>query len=126
MRCCKRQATITDIKYAYVGDKRSNMGHSLLIVGYVLGMGVRICGPKSLWPSENYRKVAEDLAEKSGARLLVTDDPKAAVKGVDCRMAKVEVAGNETPGRLNGAPAIETFNINPTQVAGSGRPIAGR
>ena len=82
MRCCKRQATITDIKYAYVGDTRSNMGHSLLIVGYVLGMDLRICGPKSLWPSENYRKVAEDLAEKSGARLFVTDDPKAAVKGV--------------------------------------------
>jgi ornithine carbamoyltransferase len=74
---------IADIKYAYVGDTRSNMGHSLLIVGCLMGMDVRICGPKSLWPSENYRKVAEDLAEKSGARLLVTDDPKAAVKGVD-------------------------------------------
>ena len=74
---------ITDIKYAYVGDTRSNMGHSLLIVGCLLGMDVRICGPKSLWPSENYRKVAEDLAAKSGARLLVNDDPAAAVKGVD-------------------------------------------
>ena len=52
---------ITDIKYAYVGDTRSNMGHSLLIVGCLLGMDVRICGPKSLWPSENYRKVADDL-----------------------------------------------------------------
>ena len=74
---------ITEIKYAYVGDTRSNMGHSLLIVGCLMGMDVRICGPKSLWPSENYRKVAEDLAAKSGARLLVTDDPAAAVKGVD-------------------------------------------
>ena len=74
---------ITDIKYAYVGDTRSNMGHSLLIVGCLLGMDVRICGPKSLWPSQEYRKIADDLAAKSGARLLVTDDPKAAVKGVD-------------------------------------------
>jgi ornithine carbamoyltransferase len=74
---------ITDIKYAYVGDTRSNMGHSLLIVGCLLGMDVRICGPKSLWPSDEYRKIADDLAAKSGARLLVTDDPKAAVKGVD-------------------------------------------
>src|ERR1044072_3081013 len=71
---------ITDIKYAYVGDTRSNMGHSLLIVGCLLGMDVRICGPKSLWPAHDTRKVAEDLAEKSGARLLVTEDPKAAVK----------------------------------------------
>lgn len=74
---------ITDIKYAYVGDTRSNMGHSLLIVGCLMGMDVRICGPKSLWPADEYRKIAEELAEKSGARLTITDDPKAAVKGVD-------------------------------------------
>ena len=74
---------ITQIKYAYVGDTRSNMGHSLLIVGCLLGMDVRICGPKSLWPSDEYRKIADDLAAKSGARLLVTDDPAAAVKDVD-------------------------------------------
>ena len=68
---------ITDIKYAYVGDTRSNMGHSLMIVGCLMGMDVRICGPKSLWPSYNYRKVAEGLAAKSGARLLVNDDPQS-------------------------------------------------
>lgn len=74
---------IAEIKYAYVGDTRSNMGHSLLIVGCLMGMDVRICGPKSLWPADEYRKIAEELAERSGARLTVTDDPKAAVKGVD-------------------------------------------
>ena len=74
---------ITEIKYAYVGDTRSNMGHSLLIVGCLLGMDVRICGPKSLWPSDEYRKIADDLAAQSGARVLVNDDPTAAVKGVD-------------------------------------------
>src|SRR4029078_6110266 len=74
---------ITEIKYAYVGDTRSNMGHSLLIVGCLLGMDVRIWCQTSFWLSEEYRKIADDLAAKSGARLLVTDDPKAAVKGVD-------------------------------------------
>src|SRR5262245_22935987 len=74
---------VSDIKYAYIGDTRSNMGHSLLIVGCLMGMDVRICGPKSLWPSDEYRKIADDLAGKSGAKLTVTEDPKAAVKGVD-------------------------------------------
>lgn len=74
---------ISDIKYAYVGDTRSNMGHSLMIVGCLMGMNVRICGPKSLWPSADYCKVAEDLATKSGARLTITDDVAVAVKGVD-------------------------------------------
>ena len=74
---------ISEIKYAYVGDTRSNMGHSLLIVGCLLGMDVRICGPKSLWPSDEYTKIANDLAAKSGARVTITDDTAVAVKGVD-------------------------------------------
>jgi ornithine carbamoyltransferase len=74
---------ISDIKYAYVGDTRSNMGHSLFIVGCLLGLDVRICGPKSLWPSEEYQTIANRLKDRSGARLAITDDPQAAVEGVD-------------------------------------------
>lgn len=74
---------INHIKYAYVGDTRSNMGHSLMIVGCLMGMDVRIAGPKSLWPSADYQKIAKELAAKSGARLTITADAKAAVKGVD-------------------------------------------
>jgi len=74
---------VHQIKYAYVGDTRSNMGHSLMIVGCLMGMDVRICGPKSLWPAKEYQKIAKDLAAKYGAKLTITDDQKAAVKGVD-------------------------------------------
>src|ERR1043166_8583607 len=74
---------ITEIKYAYMGDTRSNMGHSLLIVGCLLGMEVRICGPKSLWPAESYIKIARDLEARYGGRLTITDDPEEAVSGVD-------------------------------------------
>ena len=48
---------IADIKYAYVGDTRSNMGHSLMIVGCLMGMDVRICGPKT---AVAVRRVPED------------------------------------------------------------------
>jgi ornithine carbamoyltransferase len=74
---------LQQISYAYVGDTRSNMGHSLMIAGCLVGMDVRICGPKSLWPADEYVKIAKDLQAKSGATLTITDDPKAAVKGVD-------------------------------------------
>ncbi|WP_295803378.1 ornithine carbamoyltransferase [uncultured Microbulbifer sp.] len=74
---------VQQIKYAYIGDTRSNMGHSLMLVGCLMGMDVRICGPKSLWPSEEYRKIAEELAGKYGATLTITEDQKAAVKDVD-------------------------------------------
>jgi ornithine carbamoyltransferase len=48
-----------------------------------MGMDVRICGPKSLWPSEEYTKIARDLEAKYGGKLTITDDPKQAVAGAD-------------------------------------------
>jgi ornithine carbamoyltransferase len=74
---------IHEIKYAFMGDTRNNMGHSLMIVGCLMGMDVRICGPKSLWPAEEFLSIARDLEKRYGGKLTITDDPKAAVKGVD-------------------------------------------
>jgi ornithine carbamoyltransferase len=74
---------VHDIKYAYVGDTRSNMGHSLMIVGCLMGMDVRICGPKSLWPADDYVKIARGLEKKYGAKLTITEDPGLAVEGAD-------------------------------------------
>ena len=72
-----------EIKYAYVGDTRSNMGHSLMIVGCLMGMDVRICGPKALWPADDYVATARELEKKYGGKLTIVDDPKLAVAGVD-------------------------------------------
>jgi ornithine carbamoyltransferase len=74
---------VSQIKYAYIGDTRSNMGHSLMIAGCLMGMDVRICGPESLWPTQEYQKIARGLEAQYGAKLTITDDPKAAVKDVD-------------------------------------------
>jgi ornithine carbamoyltransferase len=114
---------ITEIKYAYVGDTRSNMGHSLLIVGCLLGMDVRICGPKSLWPADEYRKIADDLAAKSGARLLVTDDPKAAVKGVDFIHTDVWVSMGEPKDVWKERIKLLTpYQVNAALMKASGNP----
>ncbi|WP_133011291.1 ornithine carbamoyltransferase [Marinomonas flavescens] len=74
---------LCDVSYAFVGDAHSNMGHSLMIAGCLMGMDVRIAAPKSLWPSDEYLIPARELAERYGARLTITDDPKEAVKGCD-------------------------------------------
>jgi ornithine carbamoyltransferase len=39
-----------EIAFAFVGDARFNMGNSLLTMGAMLGMDVRIVAPRSLWP----------------------------------------------------------------------------
>jgi len=72
-----------DISYAFVGDARSNMGHSLMVAGCLMGMDVRLAAPKANWPDEDLHKAARGLADTYGARLTVTEDPFAAVKGCD-------------------------------------------
>jgi len=112
---------ISDIKYAYVGDTRSNMGHSLMIVGCLMGMDVRICGPKSLWPSDDYKSIAQDLAAKSGAKLTITDDPAAAVKGVDFIHTDVWVSMGEPKEVWKERIKLLTpYQVNPKLMAASG------
>ncbi|PAU59988.1 ornithine carbamoyltransferase [Pseudomonas sp. PIC25] len=72
-----------EISYAYLGDARNNMGNSLLLIGAKLGMDVRIAAPKELWPNEEHIAACKRFAEASGARLTLTEDAQAAVKGVD-------------------------------------------
>src|SRR5688500_13560158 len=74
---------LQDIKYAYVGDTRNNMSHSLMIVGWRMGMGVRLGGPRTLWPGDDFIAIARSLQEKSGAQLTITDKVADAVQDVD-------------------------------------------
>jgi len=114
---------ITDVKYAYVGDTRSNMGHSLMIVGCLVGMDVRICGPKKLWPSDDYLKIARDLEAKYGAKLTVTDDPKVAVKGVDFIHTDVWVSMGEPKEVWKERIALLTpYQVNKELLKASGNP----
>jgi ornithine carbamoyltransferase len=111
------------IRYAYVGDTRSNMGHSLMIVGCLMGMDVRIAGPKKLWPSDDYRKIAKTLADASGAKLMVTDDPKKAVKGVDFIHTDVWVSMGE-PKEVwkERIKLLMPFQVNDKLIKASGNP----
>jgi ornithine carbamoyltransferase len=74
---------LTDISYCYLGDARNNMGNSLLMIGALLGMDVRIGAPQQLWPHAALVEQARALAATSGARLTLTADPREAAHGVD-------------------------------------------
>jgi ornithine carbamoyltransferase len=71
------------IAFAYVGDARFNMGRSLLTVGAILGMDVRIGAPKQLWPDAALIETCQNIAKESGARITLTENAEEAVKGVE-------------------------------------------
>jgi len=74
---------LEEISYAYLGDARFNMGRSLLVIGCILGMDVRICAPKDLQPDAELVKTCKKVAKESGARVTITEKVDEAVKGVD-------------------------------------------
>jgi ornithine carbamoyltransferase len=114
---------VQDIKYAYLGDTRSNMGHSLMIVGCLMGMDVRIAGPKALWPSEEYQRIAKDLAAKYGAKLTITEDAAAAVKGVDFIHTDVWVSMGE-PKEVwkQRIDQLKPYQVNAAMMKSAGNP----
>src|SRR6187551_3697997 len=44
---------LSQISFCYMGDARNNMGDSLMVGAAKLGMDVRLCAPKHLWPNED-------------------------------------------------------------------------
>jgi ornithine carbamoyltransferase len=74
---------LPEISYAYLGDARSNMGNSLLVTGALLGMDVRIAAPRAMWPRPEVVRQAQALAERSGARVTLTEDVEEGVSGAD-------------------------------------------
>ncbi|HEU5144293.1 MAG TPA: ornithine carbamoyltransferase [Dermatophilaceae bacterium] len=73
----------SEIRFAYLGDARFNVGNSMLVMGAMLGMDVRIVAPQSLWPSDAVVAQANSYAAESGARVTLTEDVAEGVKGVD-------------------------------------------
>src|SRR5690349_8088998 len=84
------------IAYAFVGDCRSNMGRSLLVMGALMGADVRLAGPDELHPPKDLVDIAEDLARRTGARITVTADAAEAVSGVDFIHTDVWVSMGES------------------------------
>jgi ornithine carbamoyltransferase len=114
---------LEQISYCYTGDARNNMGNSLMIVGCLLGMDVRICSPKELAPDETLVARARELAEKYGARLTITDDVATAVKGVDFIHTDVWVSMGE-PAEVwdERVRLLKPYQVNATMLALTGNP----
>ncbi len=84
-----------EIAYCYLGDARNNMGNSLMVGGCKFGMDVRLCAPRSLWPSEDLVETCRGIAAETGARLTVTDDVDEGVAGADFLYTDVWVSMGE-------------------------------
>jgi ornithine carbamoyltransferase len=109
------------ISYCYLGDCRFNMARSLLVTGALLGSDVRLCGPKALWPPIDVQNIAKQLANCSGAEIVVTDDHTAALKGVDFVHTDVWVSmGEPKDAWAERVRALRPYQVNAQIMAMTG------
>jgi len=86
---------LEDIAYCYLGDARNNMGNSLMVGGCKLGMDVRMCAPKALWPTDELVQICREIAVETGARLTLTENVEEGVQGADFLHTDVWVSMGE-------------------------------
>jgi ornithine carbamoyltransferase len=111
------------LSYAFVGDCRFNMGRSLLIMGAIMGSDVRLGGPKDLQPPKDVVDLAHQTAERTGARITITDDPGEAVHGADFIHTDVWVSMGEPKDVWTERVKVLTpYQVNSALLAKSGNP----
>jgi ornithine carbamoyltransferase len=86
---------LSEIKFAYLGDARNNMGNSLLVGAAKLGMDFRAAAPKACQPDEELVKEAQKIAEETGAKIMITENVDQAVDGCDFLYTDVWVSMGE-------------------------------
>ncbi len=91
---------LNEISYAYLGDARFNMGNSLLIAGALMGMDVRIAAPTSLQPAPELVAKIQQIAQQTGAKITIADNPQQAVQGADFVHTDIWVTCGRTRSRV--------------------------
>jgi ornithine carbamoyltransferase len=111
------------LAYAYVGDCRFNMGRSLQVTGALMGADVRLAGPAELHPPKDVIDLADGIAEKTGARVTITDDAADAVAGVDFIHTDVWVSMGEAKSVwTERVELLKPYQVNAALMRAAGNP----
>jgi len=114
---------LPEIAYCFMGDARNNMGNSLMVGGCKLGMDVRLCGPKHLWPEDHLLETCREIAAQTGARLTLTDDVAEGVKGADYLYTDVWVSMGEPDSVWEErVKLLKPYQVNAEAIALTGNP----
>ena len=114
---------LTEMKLAYLGDARNNMGNSLLEGAALMGLDLRLVAPKAYWPEETLVAQCQAIAASTGAKLTLTEEVAEGVQGVDFIYTDVWVSMGEPESvwaeRIS---ALKPYQINMNTLKLTGNP----
>ena len=114
---------LREMKLAYLGDARYNMGDSLLQGAALMGMDLRIAAPRALWPAPAIQAQCQALARVSGAKLTLTEAPLQAVEGVDFIYTDLWVSmGEPEAAWAERIALLKPYQVNARLMAAAGNP----
>ena len=102
---------LSEASIAYVGDG-NNVANSLLLACAALGAEFRLGTPSSHRPPVRVRRIAEQLAARSGARLSWSDDPSEAVRGADFVYTDVWTSMGQEEESARRRSVFEAYQVN--------------
>ncbi|WP_239534023.1 ornithine carbamoyltransferase [Thalassobacillus pellis] len=108
------------VKLVFTGDGRNNVANSLLIGGAKIGMDIRICTPKELFPSKEIITYATEEAQQSGGNIMVTEKIADAVPGADVIYTDVWVSMGEEEKFAERIAQLLPYQVNRKMVETSG------
>jgi ornithine carbamoyltransferase len=86
---------LNQVKLAYLGDARFNMGNSLLVGTAKMGMDFRSVAPENMQPQKELMRKAEEIAKATGARIKITSNLEEGVEDCDFLYTDVWVSMGE-------------------------------
>ncbi|QTF10176.1 ornithine carbamoyltransferase [Brenneria izadpanahii] len=114
---------LSDIKMAYVGDARNNMGNTMLEAAALTGLDLRLVAPKACWPEAGLVAECQAAAKQTGGGITLTEDIAEGVAGVDYIYTDVWVSMGEPKEAWQERIALlKPYQVNMAMIAATGNP----
>lgn len=114
---------LNQMKMAYLGDARNNMGNSFVEGAALMGMDLRLVAPKAYWPEQKLLDEVAEMAKKTGAKITCTENVEEGGKGVDFLYTDIWVSMGEPEEaweqRIN---LMKPYQVNKALLEKTGNP----
>ena len=113
--------TLKGLTWAFCGDGRNNVARSMMLISAKTGINFSIYSPKELFPDQQIIDICKPFAEKSGAKIQISDKIDV-VKGADALYTDVWVSMGEEALKDQRIKLLTPFQVNSDLMKATGKP----